>query len=204
MHSHVLRNEENPCLQWLNTQAPDSVLYVAFGSGRSPFTNTQLYELAEGLEASRQPFLWILKIPGEISSPSMQAPQHSMSELLPPGKQLTSFKVLMFLCFVYSGSTLLHNPQQAPKFSPTYLLTWNLWSCIFVTEFLCQLFNVACCMQFLNSPPGKLSNVNLHILPLCLLHYLTLSKHQPASLHNLFDLELVELYFHYRILVSTL
>lgn len=102
MHSHVLRNEENPCLQWLNTQAPDSVLYVAFGSARSVFTNTQLYELAEGLEASRQPFLWILKTPGEASSPSMQAPRHSMSELLPPGKQLTSFKLLMFLAFVYS------------------------------------------------------------------------------------------------------
>ncbi|CAM6092000.1 unnamed protein product [Calypogeia fissa] len=49
------------CLQWLNSQAPNSVLYVAFGSlGFLP--NESVMELAAGLEASGVPFLWALKV----------------------------------------------------------------------------------------------------------------------------------------------
>jgi hypothetical protein len=49
-----------PCLMWLDTQAPSSVLYVCFGSGTINFP-TQVHELATGLESSSQPFLWILR-----------------------------------------------------------------------------------------------------------------------------------------------
>ncbi|CAM6085884.1 unnamed protein product [Calypogeia fissa] len=62
------------CLQWLNSQAPNSVLYVAFGSlGFLP--NESVMELAAGLEASGVPFLWALKVPAKMT----------MSQLLPEG-----------------------------------------------------------------------------------------------------------------------
>ncbi|GLJ41409.1 hypothetical protein SUGI_0857120 [Cryptomeria japonica] len=49
------------CMKWLDTQAPASVLYVSFGSVSS-LSATQIGELADGLERSDQPFLWVLRI----------------------------------------------------------------------------------------------------------------------------------------------
>eukprot|EP01018_Ginkgo_biloba_P030939 Gb_24779 [translate_table: standard] len=52
--------EDLECLKWLDTQAPGSVLYVSFGS-LVTMSNLQLQELALGLKASQQPFLWALR-----------------------------------------------------------------------------------------------------------------------------------------------
>lgn len=88
----VASDDENPCLQWLKTQSPGSVLYVAFGSGRTgPLATAQLQHLAEGLEASGQPFLWVLKIPGVCSTATMESTLPAMSDLLPPGEPLFAF-----------------------------------------------------------------------------------------------------------------
>lgn len=85
-------SDENPCLQWLKTQSPGSVLYVAFGSGRTgPLATAQLQDLAEGLEASGQPFLWVLKIPGVCSTATIESTLPAMSDLLPPGELLFDF-----------------------------------------------------------------------------------------------------------------
>ena len=71
------RDDTNSCLQWLGTQSPKSVLYVAFGSGGSNrHSRLQLHELAEGLEASEQPFLWVLTTPSTL---------HALDDLLPHG-----------------------------------------------------------------------------------------------------------------------
>ena len=78
-------NEVNPCYRWLTTQASGSVLYVAFGSARSNLSTEQVHELAEGLEASEQPFLWVLRPPGVHSSASSSSSLNAMAELLPPG-----------------------------------------------------------------------------------------------------------------------
>nr|XP_010918853.2 uncharacterized protein LOC105043134 [Elaeis guineensis] len=50
----------HPCLDWLDRQPPASVMYVSFGT-TSALSDEQLLELAWGLEASRQRFIWVLR-----------------------------------------------------------------------------------------------------------------------------------------------
>ncbi|PUZ55763.1 hypothetical protein GQ55_5G238500 [Panicum hallii var. hallii] len=52
------------CLRWLDEQPDRSVLYVCFGSGGTLSTE-QMAELAAGLEASRQRFLWMVRFPSD-------------------------------------------------------------------------------------------------------------------------------------------
>ncbi|KAE8817474.1 Hydroquinone glucosyltransferase [Hordeum vulgare] len=51
-----------PCLEWLDRQPVGSVVYVAFGSGGA-LSVEQTAELAAGLEASGQRFLWVMRRP---------------------------------------------------------------------------------------------------------------------------------------------
>ncbi|KAK4267999.1 hypothetical protein QN277_024708 [Acacia crassicarpa] len=53
--------EDKSCLEWLETQNPNSVVYISFGSWVSPIGEAKLKSLAMALEASRRPFLWVLK-----------------------------------------------------------------------------------------------------------------------------------------------
>uniref|UniRef100_A0A5B7B9C1 Glycosyltransferase n=1 Tax=Davidia involucrata TaxID=16924 RepID=A0A5B7B9C1_DAVIN len=52
------------CLKWLNSKKPDSVVYVCFGSV-TKFTAAQLLEIAIGLEASGQHFIWVVREGGD-------------------------------------------------------------------------------------------------------------------------------------------
>ncbi|KAK2991549.1 LOW QUALITY PROTEIN: hypothetical protein RJ640_016584 [Escallonia rubra] len=52
--------DEDDCLKWLDSKKPNSVLYVCFGS-MATFTTSQLYEMAMGLEASEQQFIWVVR-----------------------------------------------------------------------------------------------------------------------------------------------
>ncbi|EXC17299.1 UDP-glucose flavonoid 3-O-glucosyltransferase 7 [Morus notabilis] len=51
---------EHECLKWLDLKKPNSVVYVCFGSMAS-FGDAQLMEIAMGLEASGQQFIWVVK-----------------------------------------------------------------------------------------------------------------------------------------------
>ncbi|CAL4919164.1 unnamed protein product [Urochloa decumbens] len=53
--------DDPSCLAWLDTQAPSSVVYVAFGS-LAVLDATQLHELADGLALSGRPFLWVVRV----------------------------------------------------------------------------------------------------------------------------------------------
>ncbi|CAL4962593.1 unnamed protein product [Urochloa decumbens] len=55
------------CMAWLDGQPDGSVLYVCFGSGGALSTR-QTAELAAGLEASGQRFLWVVRLPSDKDS----------------------------------------------------------------------------------------------------------------------------------------
>lgn len=48
------------CLKWLDSKKPNSVVYVCFGT-TSNFSASQLREIAMGLEASGQEFIWVVR-----------------------------------------------------------------------------------------------------------------------------------------------
>lgn len=52
--------EEGECLDWLDRQSKESVIYVSFGS-LSVLSETQFQQLALGLEATERPFLWVVR-----------------------------------------------------------------------------------------------------------------------------------------------
>ncbi|KAJ7526531.1 hypothetical protein O6H91_16G013100 [Diphasiastrum complanatum] len=80
-----LSPDDRKCLQWLDSQANSSVVYVAFGSMGSP-SEEQIYELALGLEASKQPFLWVLRRPfkADVTQQILHA-RPAVHDLLPQG-----------------------------------------------------------------------------------------------------------------------
>ncbi|CAL5064823.1 unnamed protein product [Urochloa decumbens] len=53
------------CMTWLDEQPDGSVLYVCFGSGGT-LSAVQTAELAAGLEASGQRFLWVARVPNDM------------------------------------------------------------------------------------------------------------------------------------------
>lgn len=74
--------------KWLDAQPPHSVVYISFGSIFSPSTD-QIKELAQGLEASEQRFLWVLRHPHHphiVASKELKADE--VTDLLPPGIKL--------------------------------------------------------------------------------------------------------------------
>ncbi|MCO5550643.1 hypothetical protein L7F22_004132 [Adiantum nelumboides] len=64
---HGLFQEDQETMAWLDKQENSSVLYIAFGSV-SVARNEDLVELAYGLGASGQPFLWVMR-PGKDGKP---------------------------------------------------------------------------------------------------------------------------------------
>lgn len=48
------------CLDWLDKEAPNSVIYVSFGT-TTAMEDKQIEELAVGLEQSEQKFIWVLR-----------------------------------------------------------------------------------------------------------------------------------------------
>ncbi|KAJ8570760.1 hypothetical protein K7X08_037732 [Anisodus acutangulus] len=63
--STSILQEDNSCIEWLDRQAPNSILYVSLGS-LVRIDNKELIETAWGLANSEQPFLWVIR-PGSVS-----------------------------------------------------------------------------------------------------------------------------------------
>jgi hypothetical protein len=58
--SSSLLRQDHGCLEWLNSRAPASVLYVSFGSLAS-VGSADFAETAWGIAGSGQPFLWVIR-----------------------------------------------------------------------------------------------------------------------------------------------
>ncbi|KAJ0700683.1 putative scopoletin glucosyltransferase [Helianthus annuus] len=52
--------DEHQCLRWLDSKAPNSVIYVSFGS-MVKVPSSQLYEIAMALEACDENFIWVVR-----------------------------------------------------------------------------------------------------------------------------------------------
>ncbi|PRQ38011.1 putative UDP-glucuronosyl/UDP-glucosyltransferase [Rosa chinensis] len=50
------------CIEWLDSHASDSVVYISFGS-QNTISAYQMIELAKGLEKSGKPFVWVIRPP---------------------------------------------------------------------------------------------------------------------------------------------
>ncbi|KAM5585663.1 7-deoxyloganetin glucosyltransferase [Rosa sericea] len=57
---YSLWKEETDCLQWLNSKAPNSIVYVNFGS-IAVLTPEQLLEFGWGLANTKLPFFWVIR-----------------------------------------------------------------------------------------------------------------------------------------------
>lgn len=57
---YSLWKEDTKCLQWLNSKAPNSVVYVNFGS-ITMISPQHLTEFSWGLANSKVPFLWVIR-----------------------------------------------------------------------------------------------------------------------------------------------
>jgi len=75
-----VNTESNECLDWLDAQAEESVLYISFGSENS-ISSAQTVELAMGLQASGVKFVWVLRIPSDAGSKAFS----SALDFLPEG-----------------------------------------------------------------------------------------------------------------------
>jgi hydroquinone glucosyltransferase len=77
-------HEKHPCILWLNLQVPSSVLFISFGSVAT-LSAPQILDLAAGIEASNQPFLWILRSPDAPMMTHDYDGALPALEFLPPG-----------------------------------------------------------------------------------------------------------------------
>nr|VDD37106.1 unnamed protein product [Brassica oleracea] len=73
-----LWKEETGCLDWLDTKAPNSVVYVNFGS-ITVITAKQLTEFAWGLAGSGKKFLWVIR-PDLVAGDEAMVPPEFLTE----------------------------------------------------------------------------------------------------------------------------
>ncbi|KAL6845105.1 hypothetical protein ACP4OV_024600 [Aristida adscensionis] len=59
-------DKQHECLEWLDAQPNNSVVFLAFGS-LGTFSKQQLQEIAIGLENSGQRFLWVVRSPADAA-----------------------------------------------------------------------------------------------------------------------------------------
>lgn len=78
-NSSIISQEDASCLEWLNRQPNNSVVYVAFG-GTGVMSQCQFEELAIGLELAGQPFLWVVR-PNLVNGTSVQYPEGYMNRV---------------------------------------------------------------------------------------------------------------------------
>ncbi|MCO5557547.1 hypothetical protein L7F22_011113 [Adiantum nelumboides] len=97
--------EAQRCMKWLDEQPEASVLYVAFGT-IACLSEAQAQELAMGLEASKERFLWVVRIPGQQQQKGLMSEQ---VQLLPSGfEERTKGRGMVLLEMAPQRKILVH------------------------------------------------------------------------------------------------
>lgn len=99
--------EEDQCLTWLDSKKRHSVLYVSFGS-IATYSKKQFQELALGLEASGQPFLWVVRRDSIHGSLSKALPEGFVERNKGQGLIVTWSPQLRVLAHAAVGGFLSH------------------------------------------------------------------------------------------------
>nr|GMD90392.1 scopoletin glucosyltransferase-like [Ipomoea batatas] len=90
--------ERHEILKWLDTKKPTSVIYVCFGS-MSHFIPSQLHEIAVGLEASGQQFIWVVLMVGEeaegFRSRARSLKEKALNAIEPGGSSYSALNALL-------------------------------------------------------------------------------------------------------------
>ena len=116
--------DETVCVKWLDCQEPSSVIYVCFGS-ITVMSIEELLEIAWGLEASKQPFLWVIR-PDLIDGHSAVLPVEFLEKVndrsffvrwAPQRKVLSHSSVGAFLTHCGWNSTLESTSAGVPMIS---------------------------------------------------------------------------------------
>lgn len=95
--SAVNTEKLDPVLQWLDTQPRSSVIYVSFGS-LATLSASQLIEMAMGLEASGQHFIWVVRAPSDQTRVAASSEVH---QYLPSGiGDFSLYIYILYLIFV--------------------------------------------------------------------------------------------------------
>nr|GMC50570.1 7-deoxyloganetin glucosyltransferase-like [Ipomoea batatas] len=102
-----LWKEDTSCLEWLDTKAPNSVVYVNYGS-ITVMTPDQLLEFAWGLANSKKPFLWIVR-PDLVTGEAAIIPPEFLEETKDRGMLSSWCSQEQVLSHPAVGGFLTHN-----------------------------------------------------------------------------------------------
>ncbi|KAL0888527.1 hypothetical protein Bca101_012510 [Brassica carinata] len=106
--SSLFRPDET-CIQWLDKQEDNSVIYVSFGSVVT-ISESELLEIAWGLRNSGQPFLWVIRVGMVNGTKWVEAiPEELMERLTEKGKIVKWAPQQEVLKHRATGGFLTHN-----------------------------------------------------------------------------------------------
>lgn len=100
-----LIDEDEECIQWLDMQRPQSVLYISLGSV-AILEAKDAHEIAMGLEACQVPFLWVLRSAQGESTLAIQKSQGKVIRWAPQLRVLSHKAVGGFFTHCGWNSTL--------------------------------------------------------------------------------------------------
>ncbi|MCO5557891.1 hypothetical protein L7F22_011463 [Adiantum nelumboides] len=129
-----LFDEDEECMQWLDTQCPRSVLYISLGSF-AVHNERDVLEIAKGLEASNVPYLWVIRSVTyeQLTSPLLKAGQGKIVAWAPQLKVLSHEAVGGHLTHCGWNSTIESISLGVPIIGWPYMME-QITNCWFLVE----------------------------------------------------------------------
>uniref|UniRef100_A0A0D6QYT6 Glycosyltransferase N-terminal domain-containing protein n=1 Tax=Araucaria cunninghamii TaxID=56994 RepID=A0A0D6QYT6_ARACU len=141
IRTSLWEEEEEACIKWLDGREAASVLYVSFGS-LALMSKEHIRELAWGLEASGQAFLWVIR-PDLVQGDSTALPEGYLHRIRDRGVLVGWAPQLKVLRHPSVGGFLTHNGWNSTIESISMgvpMIGWPYWSeqflnCRFAKDF---------------------------------------------------------------------